>query len=52
MPVVFFVDPTLVEDSEEADLNSITLSYTMYPVRQPERPVAEQASPRQPARIE
>jgi cytochrome c oxidase assembly protein subunit 11 len=52
MPVVFFVDPTLVEDSEEADLNSITLSYTMYPVRQPDRPVAEQASPRQPARIE
>jgi cytochrome c oxidase assembly protein subunit 11 len=52
MPVVFFVDPTLVEDSEEADLNSITLSYTMYPVRQPGRPVAEQASPRQPARIE
>jgi cytochrome c oxidase assembly protein subunit 11 len=52
MPVVFFVDPTLVEDSEEADLNSITLSYTMYPGRQPEQPVAEQASPRQPGRIE
>src|SRR5436190_8006511 len=36
MTVVFFVDPELVKDSEQADLHTITLSYTMYPVREPE----------------
>ncbi len=41
MPVVFFVDPELVKDSEQDGLNTITLSYTMFPVRQPEPPRAE-----------
>jgi cytochrome c oxidase assembly protein subunit 11 len=41
MAVVFFVDPQLVKDSEQDGLNTITLSYTMYPVRQPEPPRAE-----------
>ena len=41
MPVVFYVDPSIVEDSDNAELNTITLSYTFYPVREPApQPVA------------
>jgi cytochrome c oxidase assembly protein subunit 11 len=36
LTVVFFVDPALIKDTEQDDLDSITLSYTMYPVRPPE----------------
>jgi cytochrome c oxidase assembly protein subunit 11 len=48
MPVVFFVDPELVKDGEQDGLTSITLSYTMYPVRTPEPPRAQ--APETPGR--
>ena len=35
MPVVFYVDPSILEDSDNEGLNTITLSYTFYPVRDP-----------------
>ena len=35
MPVVFYVDPSIVNDSDNEELNSITLSYTFYSVRDP-----------------
>jgi cytochrome c oxidase assembly protein subunit 11 len=43
MAVVFYVDPKLAKDSEQDTLKDITLSYTFYPVREPEQPVAESA---------
>ena len=35
MPVVFYVDPAIVNDSDNEGLTTITLSYTFYPVRDP-----------------
>jgi cytochrome c oxidase assembly protein subunit 11 len=45
MPVVFYVDPALAADSENDGLNTITLSYTFYPVRDPApKPLAARTS--------
>ena len=35
MPVVFFVDPEILNDPETAHIKEITLSYTVYPVDKP-----------------
>ena len=44
MPVVFYVDPALAKDSELDDLNTITLSYSFYAVREPAKPIADRGT--------
>jgi cytochrome c oxidase assembly protein subunit 11 len=44
MPVVFYVDPALAKDAELDDLNTITLSYSFYAVREPAKPVADRGT--------
>jgi cytochrome c oxidase assembly protein subunit 11 len=52
LSVVFYVDPKLAQDAEQDGLNTITLSYTFYPVRQPSgTPVAAKAPPPQNERF-
>jgi len=41
MPVVFYIDPELAKNAEMDDLNTITLSYSFFAVREPARPVAD-----------
>jgi cytochrome c oxidase assembly protein subunit 11 len=45
MPVVFYVDPSIAADSENDGLNTITLSYTFYPVREPAAKPLAQSEP-------
>src|SRR5262245_23321424 len=51
MAVVFYVDPALAQDADQAGLDTITLSYSFYPVRQADKPVAESAGTRATGRI-
>jgi cytochrome c oxidase assembly protein subunit 11 len=47
MAVVFYVDPSIVNDHDNDTLDTITLSYTFYPVRDPvPKPVAAGKSDR------
>jgi cytochrome c oxidase assembly protein subunit 11 len=46
MPVVFYVDPKLAADSDNDGLNTITLSYTFYPVRAAEPQAASEPDKR------
>ncbi|MDQ8756898.1 cytochrome c oxidase assembly protein [Sphingosinicella sp. LHD-64] len=36
MPVVYYVDPAILDDPNARDISEITLSYTFYPVDQPQ----------------
>jgi len=51
MAVVFYVDPKLAKDSELDGVSTITLSYTFYPVREPEPPVTQSAAQEKSGRI-
>jgi cytochrome c oxidase assembly protein subunit 11 len=44
MAVVFYVDPSLAKDSEMDDLNTITLSYSFYALREAPKPVADRGT--------
>jgi cytochrome c oxidase assembly protein subunit 11 len=52
MTVVFYVDPAMIKDSDSATVDTITLSYTFYQLREPSRPVADRGpTGRQPGQI-
>jgi cytochrome c oxidase assembly protein subunit 11 len=51
MSVVFYVDPALAKDADGADVNTITLSYTFYSQREPQRPVADSTAASRLGRI-
>jgi cytochrome c oxidase assembly protein subunit 11 len=44
LPVVFFVDPDIVDDPDTREINTLTLSYTYFRSASPEARAAEQSS--------
>jgi cytochrome c oxidase assembly protein subunit 11 len=51
VPVVFYIDPALAKDADAEKIDTITLSYSFYPVRQPAQPVAQGPAVVTPGRI-
>jgi cytochrome c oxidase assembly protein subunit 11 len=51
MAVVFYVDPELAKDPDGEDVNTITLSYTFYPQRESQKPVAQTTQSKKPGQI-
>jgi cytochrome c oxidase assembly protein subunit 11 len=51
VPVVFYIDPALAKDADAQKVDTITLSYSFYPVRQPAQPVAQGPAVVTPGRI-
>lgn len=53
MPVVYYVDPAIVDDPDVRDIKEITLSYSFYPENSPEQAPAIRATGEQiiPAKI-
>ncbi|MBI4274065.1 MAG: cytochrome c oxidase assembly protein [Rhizobiales bacterium] len=51
MTVVFYVDPKLADDPDANGDITITLSYTFYPMREPQRPVAETVGGRSASKL-
>ena len=41
MTVVFYIDPAMAQDADGKNVDTITLSYSFYPQREPQRPVAQ-----------
>jgi cytochrome c oxidase assembly protein subunit 11 len=48
MAVVFYVDPAMARDADVASVDTITLSHTFYPQREPQRPLADGGRAGQP----
>jgi cytochrome c oxidase assembly protein subunit 11 len=48
MSVVFYVDPAMANDPDTKVRDTITLSYTFYPQREPQRPVADRSAGARP----
>ena len=51
LTVVFYVDPEMAKDPDGQDVNTITLSYTFFPQRESQKPVAQEAPPKKPGQI-
>ena len=51
MPVVFYIDPKMAKDADGKDVDTITLSYTFHPLRDAQRPVADNVPASRPGRL-